>query len=161
MGSLIWQAIEAGDQLRADSLFAERAALVGQQSALQLNNERARYLLEFGTADSAVVYAEALAAGSKNFLDSYWLAQCYAKAERLRDAVESLEDATERYDRSRWNNAIHSVEIHFILAKLYEKSGRPDKAAEQYRIFLDLWKDADMELADIKYAKRRLTQLGA
>jgi tetratricopeptide (TPR) repeat protein len=49
---------------------------------------------------------------------------------------------------------------HRRLAELYEAKGDTAKAVEQYRAFVDLWKNADPELQPrVAEAKRRLAQL--
>jgi len=50
--------------------------------------------------------------------------------------------------------------IHRRLGELYEAKGDTAKAVEQYRAFVDLWKNADPELQPrVAEAKRRLAQL--
>ena len=50
--------------------------------------------------------------------------------------------------------------IHRRLAELYEAKGDTAKAVEQYRAFIDLWKNADPELQPrVAEARRRLAQL--
>ncbi len=51
---------------------------------------------------------------------------------------------------------------HERLAQLYEAKGDAVKAAEHYRAFIDLWKNADRELQPrVAEARRRLTRLGS
>jgi len=50
--------------------------------------------------------------------------------------------------------------IHRRLAELYEAKGDTAKAVEQYRAFIELWKNADPELQPrVAEARRRLAQL--
>ena len=50
--------------------------------------------------------------------------------------------------------------VHRRLAELYEAKGDTAKAVEQYRAFIDLWKNADPEVQPrVVEARRRLTQL--
>jgi eukaryotic-like serine/threonine-protein kinase len=49
---------------------------------------------------------------------------------------------------------------HERLGQLYESLGKPDKAAEHYRAFIALWKNADPDLQPrVADAKRRLAKL--
>jgi len=46
------------------------------------------------------------------------------------------------------------------LGQLYESMGKTDKAAENYRAFIQLWKNADPELQPrVADARRRLARL--
>ena len=50
--------------------------------------------------------------------------------------------------------------IHERLGQLYESKGQDEKAAEQYRAFIELWKNADPELQPrVAEARRRLAKL--
>ena len=50
--------------------------------------------------------------------------------------------------------------IHERLGQLYESMNKPEKAAEQYRAFIELWKNADPELQPrVTEARRRLARL--
>jgi tetratricopeptide (TPR) repeat protein/tRNA A-37 threonylcarbamoyl transferase component Bud32 len=55
---------------------------------------------------------------------------------------------------------IFRAATHRRLAELYEAKGDTAKAVEQYRTFVDLWKNADPELQPrVAEAKRRIAQL--
>ena len=43
---------------------------------------------------------------------------------------------------------------HFFLANAYSAIGQKDAALENYRIFLDLWKDADEDLPELETARK-------
>ena len=55
-------------------------------------------------------------------------------------------------------NWIHP-KYYFRLAELYEKNGMKEGAIEKYKRFLDLWKNADPEIAEVVEAKKRLAAL--
>jgi len=46
-----------------------------------------------------------------------------------------------------------------MLGKIYEQQGNAAIAIEHYEKFLDLWKDADPGIAEVKEAKKRLAGL--
>jgi len=47
----------------------------------------------------------------------------------------------------------------YQLGKIYQQQGITEKAGENYRKFLDLWKDADPGISEVEDAKRRLAGL--
>lgn len=46
-----------------------------------------------------------------------------------------------------------------LLGKIYEAKGDTRRAIENTEKFLDLWKDADLDLPDLIDAKKRLARL--
>ncbi|MCJ7488380.1 MAG: hypothetical protein MUQ25_19755, partial [Candidatus Aminicenantes bacterium] len=63
------------------------------------------------------------------------------------------------FDPSSQDRRIRIPIYHYRLGRLYEETGQKDKAAEQYRLFLDLWRDADANLPEPADAKKRLAGL--
>lgn len=50
--------------------------------------------------------------------------------------------------------------VHKRLGELYEAKGEREKALQHYRIFIDLWKDADPQLQPrVRDARQRVTAL--
>ena len=54
---------------------------------------------------------------------------------------------------------INNVKAHYWLGIAYEKLGKKDKAIDEYKTFLDIWKDADFNSPEINDAKVRLEKL--
>ena len=75
-----------------------------------------------------------------------------------------LEKARHVYEKinsqlsSKWNGDIY-VKSFYMLARVAEQRGDKVKAADHYRKFLDLWKDADPGIPEVVEAKKRLAGL--
>lgn len=94
-----------------------------------------------------------------DFSNSHLLGSACLQQGVLAKAVSTFEAALTRYDDTRSQNLYKSVMSHYLLGIAYEQSGWKDKAAQQYRTFLDIWKDADPGIKEIDDARARLAKL--
>jgi tetratricopeptide (TPR) repeat protein len=86
------------------------------------------------------------------------LARAYRKTGNIDKAIQAyLKLLT--FDPSSQDRRMRIPLYHYRLARLYEEKGEKAKATEQYRIFLDLWKDADPGFPEVEDAKARLASL--
>jgi len=93
------------------------------------------------------------------FLGRVFLAKAYLEVGQHGEAVSLLESVLSRYDEHRAVRPIWSVRAHYYLGLAYERSGWNRKAMGQYEEFLDIWREADPALVEIKDARERLEKL--
>jgi len=148
---------------RADSILDLMRAQIGTPAMPDSGTYsfvRALVALNLGKCDSVVTWIErAIGSDLPDFFALVTLGRGHMGSRRLRDAVTTLEHASDVYDGSRWDNADTDVRLHYWLAQAYEKSGRRSDAVEEYTTFLRIWRDADDGLPEIADAKARLAQL--
>jgi len=87
------------------------------------------------------------------------LARAYVKAGNPDKAIEVYRQLL-TFDPASQDRRMRIPVYHYRLGRLYEEKGLKSEAAEQYRAFLDLWKDADANLPESADAKNRLAGLG-
>ena len=89
---------------------------------------------------------------------------------RAYDAAGQADSAAVMFERylatPLWNKATPTMDpirvpaIRERLGQLYESMGKTDKAVENYRAFIELWKNADPELQPrVADARKRLARL--
>jgi pentatricopeptide repeat protein len=86
------------------------------------------------------------------------LARAYVKAGNPDKAIEVYRRLL-TFDPASQDRRMRIPVYHYRLGRLYEEKGLKSEAAEQYRLFLDLWKDADPNLPEPADAKKRLAGL--
>ena len=83
------------------------------------------------------------------------LARAYLAAGRLPEAMSAARQAAESVDMAapRLDLMADRARARLELARVLAAMGRPDKAAAEARSFLDLWRNADSELAELAEAR--------
>jgi tetratricopeptide (TPR) repeat protein len=86
------------------------------------------------------------------------LAQAYKEKGDLDKAIAIYERLTDPNPENREGRLIYPKNYYY-LAELYDMKGRKAKAIEIYEKFLSLWKNADMGIAELEEARKRLAGL--
>jgi tetratricopeptide (TPR) repeat protein len=86
------------------------------------------------------------------------LARAYYESGDLNKAQEEYEKITRLTFGRRWGGDIYARSF-YMLGRIHEQQGNKAKAKENYRKFLELWKDADLGLVEVEDAKTRLEAL--
>lgn len=94
-----------------------------------------------------------------DFVANNLLARAYLASGKLGQAVPLLEKLESVYSTNRLVVIIDDVKLHYYLGIAYEESRWYDRAAQEYRTFLDLWKDANPGLTAVEDARQRLARL--
>jgi serine/threonine protein kinase/Tfp pilus assembly protein PilF len=90
------------------------------------------------------------------YLDA--LAQAYDRSGNLGEARKEYENIT-ALTSGRYRFGDIYARSFYNLGRIHERQGNNVKAVENYRKFLDLWKDADPGLPEVPDAKKRLAAL--
>jgi len=86
------------------------------------------------------------------------LALAYYKSRELEKAQEEYEKITQ-LTTGRLDYGDIFAKSFYMLGKIYEQQGNIAKAIENYKKFLDLWKDADSGLPEVEDARKSLAGL--
>ncbi|MGD9346109.1 MAG: protein kinase [Candidatus Aminicenantes bacterium] len=86
------------------------------------------------------------------------LALAYYRSGEIDKALAEYEKITTLLVGRNWIGDIFAKSF-YNLGKIYEEQGNTAKAIENYEKFLDLWKEADPEIAEVEDAKKRLAAI--
>jgi tetratricopeptide (TPR) repeat protein len=151
-----------------ESLFPKR--LWKNEGGFHIAHLKAEILLAEGRPQEAVQVCEqagprdipAMNAGSISTYNMPFmrdtLARAYVWTGDLDRAISEYERLLTFDPESPERRLIHP-RFHYRLAKLYEEKGRKENAIGEYQKFLDLWKEADPGIAEVKDARKRLSGL--
>jgi tetratricopeptide (TPR) repeat protein/TolB-like protein len=79
------------------------------------------------------------------------LGEAYLKTCQWDQAAEELEAVFEINP--------HYAQAHYLLGLVYEKQGKKEKARQHFQKFVEIWKEADEDLAQLTDARKRLQEL--
>ncbi len=120
-------------------------------------------IVEFfkGNAEEAITHLRrGLTENSKPLFEArYFLGEAYLQTGQPEEAASLLERALLSHDERRMVYPTLSVRAHYLLGKAYQQLGRNEGAIEQYKEFLDIWKDADLGIPEVEDAEQRLKDL--
>ena len=83
------------------------------------------------------------------------MARAKWQAGDLEGAIAELERLVALTD-PRLDIPVHYVKAHYQLGQLHEQQGDQDRARDWYRRFLDFWGSSDLDLEEIREARKKL-----
>jgi serine/threonine protein kinase/Flp pilus assembly protein TadD len=128
------------------------------EGAIALENKNYTKAVElFAKAIPLLPFQSAVFDEHAYFMES--LASAYFKSGDLNKGREEYEKITSLTTGRTSYGDIYARSF-YMLGKIFEQQGDKTKAAENYRKFLDLWKDADPGFPEVDDAQKRLAELG-
>ncbi|UCC43860.1 MAG: tetratricopeptide repeat protein [Candidatus Zixiibacteriota bacterium] len=155
---------KAGEYHRADSVIEGVAEFCRQNSLEPTAYYWTAGMVALARHDgpTAVSMMEKAVEGhtpATNFMGFARLGHAYVEDGRYEEAVTTLESTVKVLVYDRLLDGVYGVKVHYHLGLAYEGLGEYASATDQYTKFLEIWKDADSNLAAVAGAKERLTRL--
>ncbi len=153
-------AADRGDKVRTEALKTQFYQAAPSDRGSRLNSRvfyfpMAYVLMKNGRIEEAIEIHKKASSSPPPIWNHEAYEDCLANA-----YLESgrIDDAISEYQRILLLNSNYPL-AHYHLAQAYEAKGRNDLAHAEYEKFLQVWKDADRDLPQIKTALRRISQL--
>ncbi|MBU0983787.1 MAG: tetratricopeptide repeat protein [candidate division Zixibacteria bacterium] len=112
-----------------------------------------------GDYESCQEYFKKASWSTESLSAQLFLARAYLETGTFDEAENILEKQLSRYQRYRLQYGPMNVQLHYYLGQVYEKTERPEKAADEYRTLLTVWQEADPYFVEIDDARQRLARL--
>ena len=114
-----------------------------------------------GNFDDAIRYLTMAGADSttRTGIPRCMLAQAYLKARRYAEAAGLLKVLIGDFNDWPETSDLWLIKSHYYLGLAYESMGDAVRASEQYRWFIETWKDADVTIPAVSDAVERLARL--
>jgi len=97
--------------------------------------------------------------GFAQILVLYHYSKCQYENGQLDQAEKYLKQIKHIYDTSFGNRATFYPKSIYLLGKVYQQKGEYKLARNNYKKFLEIWKNADEDLPELIDAKKRLAKL--
>ena len=158
----LFYAIKGNDNLAIASLICQEGAGIDAASVNEI-------LLAKDSLDQAIAAYKQVSDINSSYLVSQWLIirnlgasdvlpRAYIK-KGVPDSAISEYERMITFDPTSKKRQLVNPKHYYHLAKLYQQTGKRQKAIERYKRFLDIWKYADKGLPEKVDAEKRLAAL--
>ena len=169
-----WALVKNGKAAEAENLLQNmQKDLAGSPPATQVRLMFASALIYFDEGKYSIAldeFKKAYQILPPNHGPNIFYAICLLKNGQTSDAVNELQRlvywpaTSDNYLLPGIPGAIgywpiQSVKAHYWLGVAYEQQGYKDKAINEYKKFLDIWKDADFKSPEVADARQQITKL--
>ncbi len=96
---------------------------------------------------------------SFDYPSNYLLGISLLYINRLDESIDIFEGLLKDQENNPQNWSSWDSRVYYYLGFAYEKSGAIEQAVENYKVYLDIRKNSDVELKTVKHARKRLNIL--
>ena len=153
--------IAAGRTGEAETILANMERNLGESPYGKLGVAYIRGFLarSENKPEEAIEYFKEAAAVAPLYPVRYMLGRLYLETGRYDYAVSTFEKLLLDFDDKRLNWSIWDDKADYYLARAYEETDNYSEAARHYRVFLEIFKEADTDIPELADARERLQVL--